>query len=206
MSVGEAAKALAGKVRSVTVGESSAANMAVAVEASVTRSVPPQSTRFAAIREALSDSNGRLLPQVERAGIKSAIRATEEQGFELLGSIKYRGNQGIDLSFRGVGKNTGRYALAEAKASSGLSSLETDALGIRQGSYEFFRTRLARGIAYGDSSPKLLYKDMYRALRSGQVDLYGSFAGSDRFFMFDPNIYTRSVNFRNAPGAAVEIP
>jgi hypothetical protein len=194
------------KQTDVTLGESAATPGPAVANIGGTKSASAQPTRIAAIRQALSDANGQLLPRVERVGVKSAIRATEERGYELLGSVKYRGNEGIDLSFRGTGPNAGRYALVEAKASSGLAALQTDVLGIRQGSYEFFRTRLARGIAYGDPSSKLLYKDMYSALRSGQADLYGSFAGSDRFFLFDPAVYQRTANFRTTPGAAVEIP
>jgi hypothetical protein len=162
-------------------------------------------SRISAIREALSDANGKLLPKVERVGVKSTIRAIEEQGFELQGSIKYRGNQGIDLAFKGTGTNNGRYALAEAKASSGLGALKNDMFGIRQGSYEFFRTRLARGIAYGDTNMRPVYRSLYEELRTGGVDLYGGFAGSDRLFKFDPNVFNRTVNFRTTPNAATMV-
>jgi hypothetical protein len=164
--------------------------------------VASRANRIRAIREALSDANGRLLPSVERSGVKAAIRNVEGEGYELIGSVKYRGNQGIDLTFRGLGENAGRFALAEAKASSGLGSLGVDSLGIRQGSYEFFRTRLARGIAYGDSSAEGLYREIYGALRSGNADIFANFAGSDRLFHLDPGIFRRYVNFRTAPGAA----
>jgi hypothetical protein len=159
-----------------------------------------------AIREALSDANGRLLPAVERAGVKAAVRRIEAEGWEVAGSVKYSGNQGIDLRFRGVRANAGRLGLAEAKASAGLRALDVDAFGIRQGSYEFFRTRLARGIAYGDPAQEHLYRQMYSALRSGQVDLFGYFAGSDRLFQFNPNLFNRNANLRSTPGAAVLVP
>jgi hypothetical protein len=163
-------------------------------------------SRFRAIREALSDANGKLLQPVEREGVKHAIREIEKRSYELAGSVKYRGNQGIDLTFRGTAENTGRYALAEAKAGSGLGTLSTDALGIRQGSYEFFRTRLARGIAYGDRASKPFYREVYGALRQGDVDLLGSFAGGNRPpLRFDPSLFERSVDFRKVPGAAMPL-
>jgi hypothetical protein len=162
--------------------------------------------RIRVLREALSDSNGRLLSRLERQGLKESIRAIEGQGYRLGGSVKYRGNEGIDLFFEGVGDNVGRIALAEAKAGSGLGRLVSDSLGIRQGSYEFFRTRLARGIAWGDPAKRALYRSLYGSLRSGQADLFGYFAGNRRLYLFDPGLFPTSVNFRSTPGAAIRVP
>ncbi|QDH70172.1 hypothetical protein [Marilutibacter alkalisoli] len=156
--------------------------------------------RRAAIRDVFTDANGKLLSSVERRGIKFTIRGVESQGFELGGAVKYRGNQGVDLWFTGSGNNVGRYALAEAKASTSLSSLSVDAAGIRQGSFEFFNTRLQRGGRL----------DLQSELLSGNVDLYGGFSGpivrgsfpQGRLFQFDPLIYYTDVNFRLTPGAA----
>jgi hypothetical protein len=153
-------------------------------------------SRFASIREALSGSNGALLSPAEREGIKFTIRRIEAEGYELGGSVKYSGNQGVDLWFRGTGVNTGRIGLAEAKASSGLGSLTRDTLGIRQGSYDFFDTRLQRGGRL----------DLLNELRTGNADLFGGFSGSGRLYQFDPLLFSRDVNFRTTPGAATLIP
>ncbi|EDL62241.1 polymorphic toxin-type HINT domain-containing protein [Gimesia maris] len=152
--------------------------------------------RIASIRDALTDTNGRLLSRAERQGIKFAIRRVESQGFRLDGTAKINGNQGIDLTFSGTGNNAGRFALAEAKSSPGLGSLSRDSLGIRQGSFDFFQTRLERG---GRT-------DLLLQLESGNVDLFGGFQRSGRLFQFDPEIFIRDVNFRTTPGAANLIP
>jgi len=112
------------------------------------------------------------------------------------GAIKIKGNQGIDLSFKGTGTNAGRFALAEAKRSPGLGSLSTDSLGIRQGSFEFFSTRLQRA---GRT-------DLLLQLDDGNVDLFGGFQRSNRLFQFDPDIFIENVNFRKTPGAATLVP
>src|SRR5215831_5019922 len=81
----------------------------------------------------------------------------------------------------GAGNTTaGRFALAEAKASPGLGSLATDASKIRQGSADFFRTRLQ----------KAGRADLVTELGRGNVDLFGGFAGSGRLFEFNPNVFT----------------
>jgi hypothetical protein len=59
--------------------------------------------------------------------------------------VKYGGNHGIDLLFEGVGANEGRWAVAEAKAGKGLSSLEVDGKGLRQGSRQWAVDRLRLG-------------------------------------------------------------
>jgi hypothetical protein len=93
-------------------------------------------------------------------------------------------------------RSANRFAMAEAKASYGLKSLELDSLGIRQGSYRFFETRLQRAGCV----------DMLNALQSGEVDLYGGFGGSGRLFQFDPNLFFRDANFSTTPGAATLVP
>ncbi|QDU14179.1 hypothetical protein CA11_19830 [Gimesia maris] len=152
--------------------------------------------RIASIRDALTDTNGRLLSRAERQGIKFTIRRVESQGFRLDGAVKINGNQGIDLALSGTGNNAGRFALAEAKRSPGLGSLTRDSLGIRQGSFDFFQTRLERA---GRT-------DLLLQLESGNVDLFGGFQRSGRLFQFDPDIFIRDVNFRTTPGAANLIP
>src|SRR5262249_52410244 len=99
--------------------------------------------RIRALRDAITDANGNLVSDGEIAGIRYKIERVERLGYRLEGSVKYSGNQGIDLVFSGG--PAGRFALAEAKASRSLSSLKEDVLGIRQGSREFFATRLQRG-------------------------------------------------------------
>ncbi len=154
------------------------------------------SARWTAIREALSDNSGRLLTRAERSGVKHTIRRVEQLGYEVTGSVKYGANHGIDLTFKGVGQGTSRIALAEAKAGRGLGSLEVDSLGIRQGSYRFFETRLQRGGRL----------DLLQELQSGNAELFGGFARSGRLYRFDPTIFFDNVNFRRTPGAATLVP
>ncbi len=179
------------------------------VGSSVLRTTAPSgaevaaAARRSAIRESLTDASGRLLSLDERRGIKFTIREVEAQGYELGGSIKYSGNQGIDLWFNGSAHNVGRFALGEAKASTGLGSLARDAAGIRQGSFEFFNTRLQRGGRL----------DLQQQLQSGNVDLFGGFSGpiangtfpKGKLYQFDPLIFNTDVNFRTTPGAATRI-
>lgn len=112
------------------------------------------------------------------------------------GAIKYRGNQGIDLAFSGFGQNAGRFAFAEAKASGSLGSLRIDRLGIRQGSFEFFKTHLERAGRH----------DLQLELNAGNIDLFGGFRRSNRLFQFDPSLFEQNVNFGIVPGAARLIP
>jgi RHS repeat-associated protein len=147
--------------------------------------------RIRVVKEALSDETGRFLGKAERLGVKHTIRRVEKLGYELEGSIKYRGNQGIDLVFRRG--DTGRLALAEAKYSGGLGSLAKDTLGIRQGSFRFFETRLERAGRF----------DLLDKLRSGSVDLYGGFYRSGKLYRFDAAVFYSNVNFRLTQGAAI---
>jgi RHS repeat-associated protein len=155
--------------------------------------------RIRTIREALTDGAGKPLQRLERSAVRDAIRRVEGENYRLGGSIKYEGNHGIDLYFRGTGSNSGRIAFLESKASGSLSSLSTDVLGIRQGSYEFFRTRLARAIVKGDPAMRNAYRQMYGMLRGGQADMLGYFGGSSRLIRFN---FNRNANFRSTPGAA----
>lgn len=137
-----------------------------------------------------------MLTKAERDGIKFTVRRVEAQGYSLDGAIKFNGNQGIDLAFSGSGRNAGRFALAEAKASGSLGSLKVDSLGIRQGSFDFFDTRLQRAGRF----------DLQQQLQAGNVDLFGGFMKSGRLFQFDPILFQRNVNFGKTPGAARLIP
>jgi hypothetical protein len=148
--------------------------------------------RREAIRSALSNSNGVLLSRTERQGIKFTIREVEKLDYELQGAIRYNGNQGIDLSFKGVGANQGRFALAEAKAGASRSTLTRDAAGVRQGSRAFFESRLTTAGRF----------DLVDALRGGEVDLFGGFYRSQRLFQFDTDVFQRDVNFIQTPAAA----
>jgi hypothetical protein len=151
-------------------------------------------SRRRAIRNALTDASGNPVTAEERAGVLFTIRRVEEQGFRVAGAVKSSGNQGIDVAFQGVGANAGRVALAEAKSSPGLNSLKTDTLGIRQGSYEFFRTRAERAGR----------QDILDALSQGRADLFGGFARSGRLFRFNPALFFDDLvgGFRANPGAA----
>jgi hypothetical protein len=81
--------------------------------------------------------------------------------------------------------------------------LSTDGLGIRQGSREFFRTRLFRA---GRT-------DLREAMFDGKVDLFGGFAGKyvdgklpyGRLFRFNLNIFTKAENLRTTPGAVIKV-
>jgi RHS repeat-associated protein len=152
--------------------------------------------KSAVYREILSDANGRLLSRTERNGVKFTVRRVEELGYDVSGSVKYSGNQGIDLVFEGKGPIAGRIGLAEAKASRGLGSLAVDTQGIRQGSYRFFETRLQRGGRL----------DLLGLLQSGNADLFGGFSGSGRLYQFNPTIFFEDVNFKATPGAAILVP
>lgn len=137
-----------------------------------------------------------MLTLAERRGLKYTIRRVEKLGYELTGSVKYLGNQGIDLTFKGVRPGTMRVALAEAKAGKGLGLLEVDSLGIRQGSYMLFETRLQR-------AGRL---DLLQELQSGNAELFGGFAESKRLFRFDPVAFFQNENFKKTPGAAILVP
>ncbi len=163
--------------------------------------LPPRgSQRREAIREALTDSNGVLLSPAERRGIKFTTREVEKLGFRLDGAVKTGGNQGIDLRFSARSEEGPRFALAEAKESAGLNSLKVDSLGIRQGSNDFFRTRLQRAIDQDPESRAL--QDLLDALEDGDAALFGGFRRSGRLFQFDPEVFRRNVDFRKDRGAA----
>jgi hypothetical protein len=156
--------------------------------------------RIGATRSAFSGTTA-----AERVGLKFTTRRVEKLGFRLRGSIKASGNQGIDLAFdrtaRGVLKGRSKLAFAEAKKSASRSSLKTDRLGIRQGSFDFFDTRLSR-------AGRL---DLRGQLRAGKADLYGGFAGRNppqtgRLFQFNADVFKTYVNFAKEPGAAKLIP
>jgi hypothetical protein len=153
-------------------------------------------TRIAGIRSALTDANGSRLTLAERDGIVFTIRRVEGEGYRLAGSVKYNTNQGIDLEFTGVQSNSGRIALAEAKAGTGLNSLEVDANGVRQGSLEFFRSRAMR-------AGRL---DLVDALDAGNVDAFGGFSESGKLYRFNLTIFVDDVNFKTTPGAATLVP
>ena len=137
-----------------------------------------------------------MLTKAERTGVKHTIRRVEQLGYEVTGSVKYGANHEIDLTFKGVGQGTSRFALPEAKAGRGLGSLVVDSLGIRQGSYRFFETRLMRGGRL----------DLLQELQSGNAELFGGFARSGRLYRFDPVIFFDNVNFRRTAGAATLVP
>jgi hypothetical protein len=75
----------------------------------------------------------------------------------------------------------------------GTVSLKVDTQLIRQGSIDFFRTRLIRGGRL----------DLAAELRAGRVDMFGGFAGSRRLFRFN---FKTNANFRIDRGAAIRVP
>jgi RHS repeat-associated protein len=160
------------------------------------------------IRDALTNAAGKPLTAEERAGVTFAIRRMEAQGgWELVGSLKYSGNQGIDLVFRGTGANAGQFAVTEAKA--GRFSLKVDELGIQQASRDFIATRLSRaqraGITQVGNVP---IADLQTALAQGRIRSFGAFAGNAKLYEFDLRHFLSRTDFRTAAGAAMrrEIP
>jgi len=69
-------------------------------------------------------------------------------------------------------------------------------LGIRQGSFHFFDSRLRKAGRF----------DLQHALQAGNIELFGGFLRSSRLFRFDPILFQRNVNFGKTPGAATVIP
>jgi RHS repeat-associated protein len=151
--------------------------------------------RRRALRSALTDSMGRPLSAEEREGLLYGIERIEALGYELQGSIKYSGNQGIDLHFEGLFENAGRHALAEAKRSGSLASLKRDVHLVRQGSFDFFASRLTNAGR----------QDLLGVLNT-DVDMFVSLARSDRLFRVNPAHFITDANFRRDRQALTLIP
>jgi hypothetical protein len=96
------------------------------------------------------------------------------------------GNKGIDPFFTGRGAGSAKFALAEAKASFGLNSLAVDSLGYRQGSRNFFLSRLQWA---GRT-------DLMSAFYQGDVEFFRGFEKSRRLVRFNPNAFVNDANFR----------
>ncbi len=180
----------------------------------VTHNIGRAVDKLKRVQHAVTSKSGKGIDWREMIGVDYTIkRITEHFSYRLIGAVKTRGNQGIDLIFEGVGPNAGKFALAEAKASRGLSALKKDKLGIRQGSLDFFITRLERAGPEYDHIRTLL------ANGTGMVELFGGFAGglvrrtaklkagtggfvNGRLYRFNPAHFNTTANFRKTPAAA----
>ncbi|CAN7568470.1 Ig-like domain repeat protein [Acidovorax sp. LjRoot129] len=107
----------------------------------------------------------------EAKGVVYAFREMKRLGFQLEDvSLKYRGNQGLDLVF----SNQGKYAIVEAKHGKYLSSLETYAGGLRQGSVDYNISRLERYVQYGDGKNVTFANRLLNDAYSGQLDSFAT--------------------------------
>jgi hypothetical protein len=93
-------------------------------------------------REALLNRVSETSSLSEAKGVVYATREMRRLGYELEDvSLHYRGSQGLDLVF----SKEGQYAIAEAKHGQYLSSLETYAGGLRQGSLDYKNGKRGHG-------------------------------------------------------------
>ncbi len=98
-------------------------------------------------------------------GVIRGVNKMMRGGFELIGDVKYHGENGIDGVF--FNEATGRFAAFEAKwTSRGLRALKADSRGIVQGSMRWVSTRLLRGGRL----------DLFREFVSGKMDIYATIA------------------------------
>ena len=92
-------------------------------------------------RQALLNQVSGAQSLSEAKGVVYASREMRRLGYALKDvSLQYRGHQGVDLVF----SRDGQYAIVEAKHSQHLSSLQTYAGGLRQGSADYNISRLER--------------------------------------------------------------
>ncbi|NJD27986.1 MAG: RHS repeat-associated core domain-containing protein [Chloroflexi bacterium] len=109
----------------------------------------------------------------EAKGIIHATREMNRLGYELLdASLAYRGRQGLDLAF--FNSTTGRYAVVEAKAGTGLGRLKTYS-GLRQGTAAYNESRLQRYLRYGDGVNDALVNTLLGELRARRLESFATF-------------------------------
>lgn len=107
----------------------------------------------------------------EAKGVVYATREMRRLGYELEDvSLHYRGNQGVDLVF----SKNGQYAIVEAKHSQYLSSLQTYAGGLRQGSMDYNISRLERYLQHGDGVHNLFVNRLLDDVYVGQLESFVS--------------------------------
>ena len=166
---------------------------------------PAERSRIDALVEAFTASKGKAATPAEARGLWFTIDRVERLNYTLRGSIKYEANHGIDLWFEGVGRNSGKFALAEAKASRNLSSLEVDTVGLRQGGPAWFLARLQHASGLGVPNARMLET----AFTNGRVEMFIGLARSQRLFQVNTKVWLHSmgdINFRKTRNALLLVP
>src|SRR5207302_3785690 len=114
----------------------------------------------------------------EAKGIVYGFREMQRIGYSLEDiSLAYRGRQGVDLLF----SQNNSFAILEAKAGTGLSSLETYG-GLRQGSLEYNISRLDRYLQYGNGANNEFAQRLLNEAYSGNLGSYASFYRGDSLY------------------------
>lgn len=107
----------------------------------------------------------------EAKGVVHAFREMKGLGYQLEDvSLKYRGNQGLDLVFT---KNS-QHAIVEAKHGKYLSSLDTYKGGLRQGSLDYNISRLERYLDFGDGKNSDFANRLLNDAYSGQLESFAT--------------------------------
>lgn len=115
----------------------------------------------------------------EAKGVVYAFRAMKRLGFELQDvSLKYKGNQGLDLIF----SDGARHAVVEAKHGASLNSLTTDINGLRQGTLAYNVDRLRKYLKYGDGTHNKLANQLIAEGQTGQLESFATLYRSGRAF------------------------
>jgi hypothetical protein len=134
----------------------------------------------------------------ERHALAWAAGEVEAQNWVLVRPAKYRGNQGLDMIFKGTGPNAGRWLIVEVKHGT-LGSLSTYKEG-RQGSKEWAMNRLQRAVNEGKKhgTGYLRYEHLLNEVRNntGTVEIVGAFyhgGVGGRFARFDPAVFVKSA-------------
>lgn len=123
-------------------------------------------------RDVLLNQIGEASTLSEAKGVVYAFREMKRLGFQLEDiSLKYRGNQGLDLTF----SKGSQYAIVEAKHGKYLSSLDTYAGGLRQGSVDYNISRLERYLQYGDGKNAAFANRLLTDAYSGKLDSFATF-------------------------------
>lgn len=102
-------------------------------------------------------------------------------------SLKYRGNQGLDLVF----SSQGRYAVVEAKHGSSLSSLKTYSGNLRQGSNNYNVSRLQRYLDFGDGKHDALVNQMLNEAAKGRLESFATFYRGGRTFQLPTQLHSQ---------------
>jgi len=112
----------------------------------------------------------------EAIGEVDGFRKMRKQGFELQDiEIKYNGNQGLDQVFKN--KNTGEFAINEAKYGKGLGKLETSGKNtsrpLRQASKPYNKDRLKQ-FRKRSAENRVLTKELNKAMRDKKVKSFAT--------------------------------